>query len=570
MINVDDVIDKNIPALKNKPWIEKPVKAMLKNLLHIDKFHAFKLQYPHLNGIEFVEQVLQYFDISYSARDSELENIPATGKVVIIANHPIGSIDGLALIKLVGDIRRDVKVVANSLLMEIEPLQPLLLPVNNMGGTTRKENLKAIQQHLIEEKAIIVFPAGEVSRLRPQGIRDTKWHSGFLKFATHVNAPIIPIYINAKNSAAFYGVSMVSKPASTLMLVGEMFKQQKTDIPMRIGKQIPFENYGPLPLDINTKTKMFKRHLYRLKKGKGDIFKTQSSIAPVENRKQLKAAINNCQRLGQTPDGKIVYLHKAIKNDVIMREIGCLREQSFRAVGEGSGLRRDLDKFDQHYFHLLLWDNDNLDIIGAYRFADTAEIIKSHGFEGLYCHSLFNLEGEMSAYLSQGLELGRSFVQPKYWGKRSLDYLWFGIGLFVKKHPKYRYLFGPVSMSNAIPQPAKELLIFFYKLYFSSAKNIAPSRNPIRLHQNLVAELQQYFVGDDYKKDFTQLKHLLANMGVAVPTLYKQYTELAEPGGVHFVDFGIDADFNSCIDGLILVDIERLKEKKRQRYFPSQ
>lgn len=569
MFSVDNIVENNLPNVKDKPWLEKPVKAVLKNLLHIDEFHAFEKQYPHLTGINFVEQALQHFNISYSVRDSERENIPHSGRAVIIANHPIGSIDGLALIKLLCDIRRDVKVVVNNLLMQLSPLKPLLLPVNNMGGKTPKENLRAIQNHLLDEGAIIVFPAGEVSRLRPNGVRDPKWQSGFLRFATRAKAPIIPVYIQAKNSAAFYSVSMMYKPASTLMLVGEMFKQQQKNIPMRIGQQIPYQSYQHVPLDIKTKTKLFKRHLYRLKKGKGDIFQTQSAIAPCEDKKRLKHAIKSCELLGKTPDGKVIYLHRAIENDTIMREVGSLREQAFRAVGEGSGLRRDIDQYDDYYLHLLLWDEDALEIVGAYRFADTNEVVAKHGIHGLYCHSLFKLDGEMSAYLTQGLELGRSFVQPKYWGKRSLDYLWFGIGAFIRKYPKYRYLYGPVSISNALPQAAKELLVYFYQLHFGALSNFAPSRSPFRFSQTVLDELKQQFSGQDYKQDFMQLKHLLANMGASVPTLYKQYTELTEPGGVHFIDFGIDGDFNDCIDGLVLLDIEKLKAKKRQRYLSN-
>ena len=566
MFSVDNIVDKNLPKVKDKPWLEKPVKAVLRNLLHEEKFKEFEQQYPHLSGLEFVEQVLQYFDVSYSVRDSERENIPSTGRAVIIANHPIGSIDGLALIKLVCDIRRDVKVVVNNLLMELDPLRPMLLPVNNMGGNTPKENLRNIQSHLQQEKAIIVFPAGEVSRLQPNGVRDPKWQSGFLRFASHAKAPIIPIYIQAKNSAAFYSVSMMYKPASTLMLVGEMFKQQQKDIPMRVGKQIPFESYQSIPLDIKNKTKLFKRHLYRLKKGKADVFQTQCAIAPSEDRKLLKQAIKCCELLGETPDGKLIYLHRAQQNDPIMREVGSLREHAFRAVGEGSGLRRDIDQYDDYYLHLLLWDEEALEIVGAYRFADTAEVIKNQGLNGLYTHSLFKLEGEMQQYLAQGLELGRSFVQPKYWGKRSLDYLWFGIGAFIQKYPKYRYLYGPVSISNALPQAAKELLVYFYQLHFGSKAKFAPSRSPFQFNQSVLDDLKLQFVGTDYKQDFTQLKHLLANMGTSVPTLYKQYTELTEPGGVQFIDFGVDADFNDCIDGLALIDISQLKEKKRLRY----
>ena len=567
MFRVDDVVEKNLPAISGKPWLEKPVKAALRGLLHEKEFHEFEQQYPHLSGLDFVEQVLNKFNVSYSVRDSERENIPASGKLVIIANHPIGSIDGLALIKMVADIRRDVKVVVNSLLMNLKPLNPLLLPVNNMvAGTTPKDNLHAIHEHLAADNAIIVFPAGEVSRIRPAGVRDPKWQTGFLRFAQNAKAPIVPVYIQAKNSAAFYGVSMMYKPASTLLLVNEMFKQQEKNIPMRIGQQIPFESYSKVQLDIKTKTKLFKKHLYRLKSGKADVFQTQSAIAPVEDRKVLKKAVKQCEFLGTTQDGKSIYLHRAVENDPIMREVGVLREVAFRMVGEGSNMRRDIDKYDGHYLHLILWDNEELEIVGSYRLADTKAIIDSQGIEGLYTHTLFELTEQMTPYLENGLELGRSFVQPKYWGKRSLDYLWYGIGAFLNKYPHYRYLFGPVTMSNALPQTAKELLVYFYKLYFGADREIAPSRSPFTLNQPAMEQLKTQFTGDDYKADFTQLKHLLANMGTSVPTLYKQYSELTEKGGVQFIDFGVDKDFNDCIDGLVLLDITTLKAKKRQRY----
>ncbi|WP_286233009.1 lysophospholipid acyltransferase family protein [Thalassotalea sediminis] len=566
MIRVDDVVEQNLPKLQQKPWLEKPVKAILKNLLHENKFQAFEKQYPHVTGFDFVEQGLSYLGISYSVRDNERENIPSHGRVVIIANHPIGSIDGLTLIKLIADIRRDVKVVVNSMLMALEPLQSLLLPVNNMGGKTPKENLQAIHQHLANNGAIIVFPAGEVSRLRPSGIKDGKWHSGFLRFAQQAKSPIVPVYIDAKNSAKFYGVSMMYKPASTLLLVDEMFNKRQGNVVMRIGQQIPYESYQSTALDIKTKTTLFKQHLYRLKKGRADLFTTQSAIAPHEDRKTLKHAIKKGEYLGQTQDGKFIYLHRYQENDPVMREIGVLREQAFRAVGEGSNLRRDIDAFDKYYLQLVLWDDEELEIVGAYRFADTKEVISTQGLTGLYSHSLFDFGEDMTPYLDQGLELGRSFVQPKYWGKRSLDYLWFGIGAFINKYPKYRYLFGPVTISNSMPQAAKELMVYFYRLYFGSERALATSRSPFTLQPTVIDELKQQFNGQDYKSDFTRLKHLLANMGTAIPTLYKQYSELTEPGGVKFLDFGVDADFADCIDGLVLLDITQLKPKKRQRY----
>lgn len=234
-------------------------------------------------------------------------------------------------------------------------------------------------------------------------------------------------------------------------------------------------------------------------------------------------------------------------------------------VGEGTGKRRDLDHFDHSYQHLILWDEDDLEIAGAYRFIDAGKAVQERGGKGLYTGSLFKLDVRRSPFINNGLELGRSFVQPRYWGRRSLDYLWYGIGAYLVKNPHYRYLFGPVSISNAQPQIAKELLIYFSKLYFSPPSNLSYSRNPFSFSQPM-ADLEKEFCGTDYKGDLKKLKSLLANLGTTVPPLYKQYSELCDPGGVIFLDFNVDPDFSNCVDGLVIVDIKKLKDVKRKRY----
>lgn len=566
MLNVEQMIEQQLPQVDRQSWFYRPVKGFLSYLLHEQDFQIFAKRYPHLQGLEFVEQVLDYFNFSYAVRDNELERIPATGRVVIIANHPIGSLDGLALLKLVSEIRPDVKVLANQLLMALPPLHPLLLPVNNMTGGTERRRLDAIAAHLAAEGALILFPAGEVSRLKPNGIRDGKWHSGFLRFASQSKAPILPIYIGGRNSALFYSASMLYKPLATLLLVKEMFKQQRKSITLRIGESIPFDSFNNLQLELADKVKLFKKHLYRLAKDKAPLFKTQSAIAHPEERAVLKKAVESCQLLGETGDGKKIYLYHHQQSSPVMREIGRLRELAFRAVGEGCGQRRDIDRFDSHYEHLILWDSDDLEIVGAYRFANTARVIADHGLAGLYTASLFQFSAQMQPYLAQGLELGRSFVQPRYWGKRSLDYLWYGIGAYLKQYPELRYLFGGVSLSNSYPQAARDLMVYFYSLYFQDEQQTVVSNQPYQLPHAILQQLQQHFSGQDYAADFVQLKHLLANMGVSIPTLYKQYSELCEPGGVKFLAFGTDPDFADCIDGLVLVDLTQLKAQKRARY----
>ena len=565
MFTVDQIVADHFPAASRSQVGLPLLKGVLRRLLHERDFHEFAERFPHLRGIEFIEQVLETLRFSYAVADSERENIPASGRVLIVANHPIGSLDGLALLKLVHEVRCDVRIVANDLLTAIAPLRPLLLPVRNMSGTSRKGHITAIIEALAREQAVIIFPAGEVSRLGPRGIRDGRWQRGFLKVAEQTRAPILPIHIAGRNTARFYLTSLLARPLSTLMLVGEMFRQERKRLRLTVGELIPYSTYGGLGLRRGDKAKLFQRHLYRIGQGKKPLLAGESAIARAERKVDLKKAIVQGERLGVTPDGKAIYLFSALDSSPVMREIGRLREQTFRAVGEGSGRRRDLDRFDRHYRHLILWDEDDLEIAGAYRFADAEATVAAQGLEGLYSAGLFQFDAENSFFLRNGLELGRSFVQQRYWGKRSLDYLWYGIGAFLRDHHQYRYLFGAVSISAAMPALARDLLVYFYKRYFPGDPRLSRSRTPFT-YSRPEGELAKEFAGDDYRGDLRRLKTLLGNLGTAIPPLYKQYAELCEPGGVTFLDFNIDPAFGHCVDGMVIVDLQKLKDSKRGRY----
>lgn len=488
------------------------------------------------------------------------------GRVVIVANHPIGSLDGLALLKLVRSARPDVKVVANDILSAVNPLHRLLLPVDNMGGNTPRKNLEAIQQHLRDEGALIIFPAGEVSRLGTKGVRDGKWRTGFLRIASSCNAPILPVFVDGRNSAFFYALSFLARPISTLWLVREMFKHAKNCVDVRIGDPISAETIQNSGFSLTEKAQLFRRHVYRIGRDKSGVFTTEAAIAHPENRALLRAEIHACERLGETDDRKQIYLYHCQSDSVIMREVGRLREMSFRAVGEGSGLRRDIDHYDHHYFHLILWDEDALEIAGAYRLCNASQTADTLGAHYLYSSTLFSFNDAMKPYLEQGLELGRSFVQPKYWGKRSLDYLWYGIGAFLRTHPEFRYLFGPVSISNKYPASAIEMLVYFYRLHFPPADNLATAQLPFVISPARKSELAKVFPGHNYKEEFQILKSNLSHMNLSVPTLYKQYPETCVAGGTQFAAFNVDPAFANCVDGLIIVDLHQLKDKKRKRY----
>lgn len=569
MISIESVVAENFPSLQHKsPKLKRPLLAVLRYLCHEREFQWFEEKYPNLTGFDFVDQVLNYFDFSYSVSSRDKQRIPAIGSAVIVSNHPIGSLDGLALLQMVSEVRRDVKVVANDFLSSIKPLQSLLLPVDNMSQRTGRKHVKAIEQHLEQQGVVVIFPAGKVSRISPLGVRDSRWRNGFLRFADKAKAPIVPVFVDARNSAFFYSLSFLGQPLSSLWLVREMFKQARRDIRVYIGKPVSYDAYSQLPFDLSAKAKLFKRHVYALAKNMPNTLFNDclETIAHPENRQLLRDEIRQCELLGSTGDKKQIYLYNFDGDSAVMREIARLREVSFRAVGEGSGKRRDWDRYDSYYDHIILWDDEHLELVGAYRMVKTAEVITEQGINALYTHTLFDYQPESSIYLDQGLELGRSFVQPKYWGKRSLDYLWFGIGAYLKRFPEVRYLLGPVSISNRFPALAKARMTQFYRQHFPSDTKWAVARNPYQLTKTVAKDEP----GVEYPEAFSRLKRDMAVLDVTIPTLYKQYSEVCEPGGVQFVDFNVDEDFSGCIDGLVAVDIKYLKASRRKRYLGEQ
>ena len=232
MISVERLLETKYPAFSRKhDVITRPALAFLKKLLRERELNSLFAQCDKLEGLEFVDKVLEDFNFSYSVVGREKENIPVEGRVVIVANHPLGILDGLALIKMVSEVRRDVRIVANDVLMQVKPLQSLLLPVINLGPGSNRANIDAVNNALENEEAVIVFPSGEVSRVGFTGIKDGRWNSGFLRFAERAKAPVLPVYLGGKNSALFYTLALIFKPLSTLMLVREMYEQKTmTDV----------------------------------------------------------------------------------------------------------------------------------------------------------------------------------------------------------------------------------------------------------------------------------------------------------------------------------------------------
>lgn len=546
--------------------VARPLLRTIGRWSRFDQVEAFLSANGHLRDFDFVAAGLDHLQARYVVDAAELGRIPATGRLLIVANHPSGALDALALLDAVGRVRRDVRIVANDLLGALEPLSGLLLPVRILGGRPTPQSLAAIDDALRADQCVIVFPAGEVARLGLRGVTDGRWRRGFLRFARTADAPVLPVRIEARNSALFYGASALFKPVGTALLAREMFARRAHRIALRIGHPLTLPPEG----DPQQLLREVRRELFSLGRRRAGMH-----VAPVETNvvpliaplidpvdaTQVREGIEALALLGRTIDGKQIRVGRLAAGSPLLQEIGRLRELTFRAVGEGTGQRLDVDLYDSWYEHIVLWDAEASKIAGAYRIARGASVLAERGLAGFYTASLFQYADDAVPRIAQGMELGRSFVVPDYWGSRSIDYLWQGIGAYLSRHPSVRYLFGPVSISAALPAAAREQIVAYYARYYGSEATRAVSRQPF-VYQAAPPQFGEVDAGTAFRL----LKTNLDALGATLPMLYKQYTDLCEPGGARFLAFGVDPAFSDAVDGLIEVDLDLLRPKKRERY----
>ena len=263
--------------------------------------------------------------------------------------------------------------------------------------------------------------------------------------------------------------------------------------------------------------------------------------------------------------GFSVFVTTAERSPVIMREIARLREISFREVGEGTGLSMDMDGFDDHYLQLFLWNNCAQEIVGAYRVGQTDTILSQKGTAGLYSTTLFNYKPQFFAHMDNALELGRSFIRTEYQRKFGcLSLLWRGIGEFVARNPRYRYLFGPVSISQDYHTISRNLMVAFLSRHSMDphmARLVKP-RRPVRLLNSVRRATPFSMLEKDAIEDISMLVSEVEADSKGVPTLIKHYLKL----NGQFLAFNLDKAFADAIDGLIWVDLLKTEPRLVERF----
>lgn len=551
-------------------------ESLVEWLTGLSKLDAFYQQRPeNLSSFEFMHYTLKALNVDYSVVSGGLDNIPKTGPVVVVANHPLGAIEGVVLAALLSGYRQDVKVLANQMLKRITEISDLFIGVDVFGGKqAKKTNALAIRdanQHLSDGGLLVLFPAGEVSTY-PKGSRqlmDAKWSNSAAKFVKKAQATTIPIFVDGKNSALFYQAGRIHPLLRTAMLGKELINKKASTIALSIGDAIPFSEVADFAADedlvnyLRLNTYLMGAKDERLA---SDIMPSsqQAIIAPIAKatlQSEIDALDADCLLLQQ--GSFAVYCAPSADMPQLMQEIGRIREENFRAVGEGTGLSCDLDKYDEYYHQLFVWQQDEQEIVGAYRLGLVDKLIAERGLNSLYSRSLFQYDQAFIDSLERSIELGRSVVAEKYQKNlNSLLLLWKGIASFVSRHPEYSHLFGPVSISNEYSHSARALMAEALSIHFYDAHKatLVAASTPLKhtdkpfWQPNLLSALTSV----------TLLSKVLAKMeaGKGLPILLRQYLKM----NGKLVCFNVDPDFNDTLDGLIVVNLQEVPLKTLGKY----
>ncbi len=531
----------------------------------------------------FLERVLEELGIGYRIAAEDFARIPKTGPVVVVANHPFGALDGMILAAMLRKVRPDVKVMANYLLGRIPDTRDLFLLVDPFRTeNSARENIRPLREAIRwvqQGHMLAVFPSGEVAHadLRTRHVEELGWSPTIARIARKAGAPVLPTYFSGRNSNLFQLMGLLHGSFRTAMLPRELFKKRGEQIELRVGSLIPHRKFNAVGNDseiaefLRERTLLLRHRASVSSPGSrpASMDRSMADIPLAEAMELIAAEVASLPPVQLLADGGelLVYEAKAPQIPRILRELGRLREITYRATGEGTGKPLDLDRFDDWYTHLFIWNKSQQHIVGAYRLGPTDEIVTRHGTAGLYTSTLFKYRAGLVERLGPAIEMGRSFIRAEY--QRSyapLLLLWKGIGRYVLNRPHCKTLFGPVSISNDYQSASKHVMVRFLQASHN-APDLAELTRPRHPFRPAGVSRLARAPGIDrlLMNDSDGVDDMVSDLepdGKGMPVLLRQYLKL----GARFFAFNVDPDFSDALDALMLVDLTRTDRKLLGRY----
>jgi len=560
-------------------FLGKAIGWLVLKILGLSKLNNIYDKTKHLNKNKFLAALIKEFQIDFEIPEEDLKRIPKTGPFITVSNHPLGGIDGILLLKLLVETRPDFKILTNFILLKIEPIKDYVLPVNPFENkknvtTSSFAGLKQALNHIKEGHALGIFPAGEVSTYnQDMVIQDKPWEPAALKFIKHAHVPVVPICFHAKNSFFFYFLARLSSTLRTAKLPSELLTQKSRTIKVRIGKPIPVKEQDMFS-DLSKFSDFLRMKTYVLAnpyKSTHKKFINTSALKFPSQPKTIVTAVGCDKLLSEinqlktqdnillTSKNYTVFLAKSEQIPCVLREIGRLREVTFRGIGEGTNKSIDLDKYDNYYHHMFLWDNEANCVVGAYRMGMGDEIYKKYGMAGFYINELFGVEPELYPMFGKTIEMGRAFIIKEYQQRpMPLFLLWKGIVHVTIRYPHLKYLIGGVSISNKFSNFSKSLMIEFMKSNYYDPY-VAQYVHPKKEYKVRLKDEHKDFIFDASKADMNKFDKIIDEIepgSLRLPVLLKKYVKQ----NAKLIAFNVDPKFNNSVDGLMYIRISDIPD----------
>jgi putative hemolysin len=565
------------PALEN--WgARQPLGPVLRRWALPPGLMAGLARAHEESGAAYARALLAALDIRFEAAPADLERVPRQAKAIVVANHPYGIVEGLILTVLLESVRPDYKIVANSMLAGLPGLRDTFIPVNpfdtpeaNIGN---RRPLRACLEWLANAGMLAMFPAGEVAHFEwiEHSITDPAWKTTAARLALKTQSPVVPVFFEGANSLSFQLAGTLHPQLRTISLIREFHKLRGRTIPLRIGNPIPASLLASHADSLRATEYLRSRTFFLSHRPRPALVHplptTQparvTTIDPPADHSLVGQALSPARRLlaeevaALPADCELlrsgdfsVYATSAAHIPRLLGEIGRRRELAFRLVGEGTGNEIDLDRFDNHYYHLFLWNHADSRLAGAYRLALTTEVLERFGIRGLYTSTLFRFQPEFFDRLGPAIEMGRSFVAPEYQKSYSpLLLLWKGITRFIERHPEAAVLFGAVSISRDYRTASRRLMATYLskRAAHELARLVAP-RMPFRSRETPAIKRLALVAANI--EDISLSIADIEPDGKGIPVLVRQYLK----AGGKLLAFNVDPQFSDALDALLLADL---------------
>lgn len=540
------------------------------NVMGVAKMNALYQQH-NMQGLEkaaFIEHLLNILKIELSGLDELQKKIPQEGPVVVASNHPFGGIEGVILAKAIGEVRPDIKVLANKGLRIFDEIKDYFIFTNPLvaNDPANAPSLRQCIRHVDDGNCLLLFPAGRVSHLHVEQDRTVEhtWDKLVAKLASRDDATFVPVFVEGRNSDWFYRVERIYFKLRMFLLGRELLNKKYFHFSVNTGYPVSLAKLDAPSL--NEKANLCRALSYTQSDEwqftwPADKVIEQKPLMPPVNKQLIQEEINALPKDQYLTSHKAFDVYFGFQHQMpsIVSEIARLRELVFRMHNEGSGEPLDTDDFDATYTHLFIIDRAKLEIIGAYRMGQTDILLEQQGLDGLYLHKMFNFTPEFINRREPCLEMGRSFLIPEYQSSfHGLLLLWRGIGAFAKKFPRYRTLYGTVSISKLYSP--KSVRIIQEVLIEHQVKPTVEARNTFAF--DLHPELKAFCQTQDARRYLSAFLGTLEEDGKDIPVLAKQYEKM----GAKFHALGIDHSFNFTPGLLLTVDLPNAPDKLLKLY----